>query len=99
MTITGVTDADQDTKGMVTVITHAARISIPLAELVDMEKEKARMEKELKKNQAELDKLDTKLNNPGFVNKAPANVVEAERERAVKLRELVTKLQGELSNM
>ena len=64
-----------------------------------MEKEKARMEKELKKNQAELDKLDTKLNNPGFVNKAPANVVEAERERAVKLRELVTKLQGELSNM
>ena len=32
---------------MVTVITHAARISIPLAELVDMEKEKARMEKEL----------------------------------------------------
>ena len=85
--------------GSVTVVTHAAQISMPLAELVDLEKEKARMEKELKKNQAELEKLDTKLNNPGFVNKAPANVVEAERERAVKLRELVTKLQGELSNM
>uniref|UniRef100_UPI0025DE69BB valine--tRNA ligase n=1 Tax=uncultured Pseudoflavonifractor sp. TaxID=1221379 RepID=UPI0025DE69BB len=99
VTITGVTDADQDTKGMVTVITHAARISIPLAELVDMEKEKARMEKELKKNRAELDKLETKLNNPGFVNKAPANVVEAERERSVKLKELVAKLEGELSNM
>ena len=99
VTITGVTDADQDTKGMVTVITHAARISIPLAELVDMEKEKARMEKELKKNRAELDKLEAKLQNPGFVNKAPANVVEAERERAVKLRELVAKLEEEHANM
>ena len=103
VTITGVaesgSDVDQAAKGMVTVITHAARISMPMAELVDMEKERARMEKELGKSRAELEKLNTKLHNPGFVNKAPANVVEAERERAVKLRELVTKLQGELSNM
>ena len=84
---------------MVTVTTHAARISMPLAELVDLEKEKARMEKELDKNRKELDKLETKLNNPGFVNKAPAHVVEAERERSVKLKELVAKLEEELSNM
>ena len=69
-------------KGVVTVVTHAAQMFIPLGELVDLEKEKARMEKELKKNPAELDKLNAKLGNPGFVNKAPAHVVEAERERA-----------------
>ena len=85
--------------GTVTVVTHVAQLSMPLAELVDMEKEKARMEKELKKNIAELEKLNTKLNNPGFVNKAPAHVVEAEKERAVKLTELVAKLQEQLQSM
>ena len=72
---------------------------MPLAELVDLEKEKARMEKELKKNSAELEKLNTKLNNPGFVNKAPAHVVESEKERAVKLTELVAKLEEQLKTM
>lgn len=66
---------------------------MPLAELVDLEKEKARIEKELKKNRAELDKLEAKLGNPGFVNKAPAHVVEAEQDRAEKLRALLAKLE------
>ena len=80
-------------QGMVTVTTHAARLYLPLAELVDLEKEKACIAKELDKNRKELDKLETKLNNPGFVNKAPAQVVEAERERADKLRALLVKLE------
>ena len=84
---------EMDTQGMVTVTTHAARLYLPLAELVDLEKEKARIAKELDKNRKELDKLETKLNNPGFVNKAPAQVVEAERERADKLRALLVKLE------
>ena len=85
--------------GQVTVVTHAAQMSMPLAELVDMEKEKARIEKELKKNRAELDKLEAKLGNPGFVNKAPANVVQAERERAEKLATLIAGLEEQLSSM
>ena len=82
-----------DAQGMVTVATHAARLYLPLAELVDLDKERARIQKELDKNRKELDKLEAKLNNPGFVNKAPANVVEAERERAGKLRDLLVKLE------
>ncbi|OUN22350.1 valine--tRNA ligase [Flavonifractor sp. An82] len=82
-----------DAQGMVVVTTHAARLYLPLAELVDLEKEKARIQKELGKNRKELDKLETKLNNPGFVNKAPAQVVEAERERANKLKALLVKLE------
>ena len=85
--------------GSVTVVTHAAQISMPLAELVHLEKEKARMEKELKKNSDELQKLNTKLANPGFVNKAPEHVVKAEQERAVKLTELVAKLEEQLKTM
>ena len=57
------------------------------------------LEKELKKNSAELEKLNAKLGNPGFVSKAPANVVEAEKERAAKLAELVAKLEEQLKNM
>ena len=86
-----------DAQGMVTVATHAARLYLPLAELVDLDKERARIQKELDKNRKELDKLEAKLNNPGFVNKAPANVVEAERERAGKLRDLLVKLEESAS--
>ena len=97
VTVVGVADAGSDeamtAQGMVTVTTHAARIFMPLAELVDLEKEKARIQKELDKNRKELDKLETKLQNPGFVNKAPAQVVEAEKERAEKLRALIAKLE------
>ena len=85
--------------GSVTVVTHAAQASMPMAELVDLEKEKARMEKELKKNRDELQKLETKLQNPGFVNKAPEHVVKAEQERAVQLRALVAKLEEQLQGM
>ena len=85
--------------GQVTVVTHAAQVSMPLAELVDLEKEKARIEKELKKNRAELDKLEAKLGNPGFVNKAPAHVVEAEQDRAEKLRALLAKLEESAASM
>ena len=103
VTVEGVADAGGDdamtAQGMVTVTTHAARLFMPLAELVDLEKEKARIEKELKKNRAELDKLEAKLGNPGFVNKAPAHVVEAEQDRAEKLRALLAKLEESAASM
>lgn len=103
VTVEGVADAGSDdamtAQGMVTVTTHAARLFMPLAELVDLEKEKARIEKELKKNRAELDKLEAKLGNPGFVNKAPAHVVEAEQDRVEKLRALLAKLEESAASM
>ena len=97
--VTGASDAAADEAGTVSIVTHAARISMPLADLVDLEKERARIEKELGKNRAEIDKLSAKLGNPGFVNKAPASVVEAEREREAKLSALIAKLEGQLAGM
>ena len=92
-----VTEAPSDAGAMVSAVTHEARMFMPMSDLVDMEKEKARMEKELGKNKAELEKLETKLQNPGFINKAPANVVAAEQERAEKLKSLIAKLEEQLS--
>ena len=96
-----VVGADEAPKaeGMVTAITSTARAFLPLAELVDLEKEKARIEKELGKNKTELQKIETKLQNPGFVNKAPEHVVASERERAEKLKALIQKLEEQLSHL
>ena len=97
VTITAEAPADQ--KGMVSAVTADATLFMPLSELVDLEKEKARLSKELGKKQGELKGLDAKLANPGFLNKAPANVVEAETERAEKLRAVVAKLEEQLAAM
>ena len=92
-------DQEEAAKGQVTVVTHAAKLSMPLAELVDLEKEKARIAKELKKNKGELEKLDKKLSNPGFLAKAPENVVAAEKERAEKLAALIAQLEEQEKNL
>ena len=83
----------EETKGEVTVVTHVAKISMPLAELVDLEKEKARIAKELKKARGNLEQITKKLSNPGFLAKAPENVVNAEKERAEKLAALIAQLE------
>ena len=89
----GLTDQAAAEQGMVCATTYGARIFMPLSDLVDLDKERARVEKELKKHRTELDKLNAKLNNPGFTGKAPANVVAAERERAEKLSALIQALE------
>ena len=89
----------EHTAGMVADVTHDAKVFMPLAELVDMEKEKARLTKDLGKKQGELKGLEGKLSNPGFLNKAPEAVVAAERERAEKLRGLIEKLEAQLAAM
>ena len=75
----------------VQIITEAATIYLPLADIIDTEKERARLEAEEKKLIGEIERLDKKLSNEGFVAKAPAAVVAAEREKLSKYGE---KLEG-----
>ena len=79
-------------EGAVQVVTEAARIFIPMDELVDREKELARLGREKAACEKDLAALSGKLMNPGFVEKAPANVVEAERQRLQKVRERLAKI-------
>ena len=85
-----------DTTGMVTVVTDEAKLFMPLAELVDLAKEKARMEKELAKAKKDLDGQIAKLANENFVSRAPEKVVNAEREKEQKLRALIENLEESL---
>ena len=86
-------DAPADSSGMVSAATHDAQLFLPLSELVDLDKERARVAKELAKNRGELDRLSKKLTNPGFLAKAPESVVAVERDRAAKLTALIARLE------
>ena len=82
----------------VSIVTEAARIFIPMGELVDREKERARLQKQLAAAEKELAGLNGKLSNPGFLNKAPAQVVENEKARAAALYEKISKLRASLAD-
>lgn len=71
----------------VSIITESARMYIPMDELVDFKAEKARLEKEKAAVQKELDFVNGKLNNENFVSKAPAAVVEGQRQAKAQLEE------------
>ncbi len=85
--------------GTVSVITESARIYIPLNELVDIEAEKARLTKELEKAQSDLAFVDKKLNNPGFVEKAPEAVVNGQREMREKCLAKIAMLEESLGKL
>ena len=87
------------TAGMVTVSTPAAKGYIPMMELIDRDKELARLNKELAKAEKEMTMFQNQLNNPKFVEKAPAKLVEdtrsklaAAQEKAAKIRDSIQAL-------
>ena len=79
-----------DLPGALTVVTADAKIYIPMDELVDKKAEIARLSKERETAAKQLAQAESKLNNPGFMGKAPANVVEGVRAQAAKLSEKIT---------
>ncbi len=93
------TSAEAAKQGLVEVITHVARVFMPLAELVDLEKEKARIQKELGQKRGQLAGLEAKLSNPGFLSKAPEQVVAAEKQRCEELKALIDKLEESAAAM
>ena len=73
-------------EGAVSIVTDAATVYIPLSDLVDLEKEKARLLAELARIEGEIKRTEGKLANEGFTSKAPAAVVESERAKLEKYR-------------
>lgn len=64
-----------------TVVTTGGQLFLPLAELIDTDKEIARLEKEKAKLEDEVARVDKKLGNQGFVAKAPAHVIQEEKDK------------------
>ena len=85
--------APGDTSGQVIVVTRGATAYMPLSELVDVQAELDRIHKEIEKAQNGLRSVEGKLSNEKFVSRAPETVVNAEREKAEKYKDLIAKLE------
>ena len=88
-------DADK----MVTAVTDNARMFMPMADLVDLEKERARLQKELANAEKQLQGQIAKLSNQNFVTRAPEAVVNVEREKQAKLEALIENLKANLAHL
>lgn len=88
-----------DMPDAVTAVTDSARIFIPMEELVDKEKELARLQKEKEKAQKDIDFLSKKLSNAGFLAKAPEKLVEAEKAKLKKAEEKMEKINQSIAGL
>ena len=87
-----VTNDLENTNGMISIATADAKIYMPLAELVDVDKEKERISKELEKANKDLAFLLNKLNNEKFMSKAPQKVVDDIKAKEQKAKALIQNL-------
>lgn len=83
----------------VTKVLSVGTVFIPMGELVDIEKERARLEGELEKVMCEIRRADGKLNNQGFIGKAPKKLVEEERAKLNKFIDMREKLLNQIKNL
>ncbi|MCR5041705.1 MAG: valine--tRNA ligase [Clostridia bacterium] len=88
-----------DIPDAVSVVTTDATVYIPMNELVDLDAERARLGKELEKARKNLAGVESKLNNAGFVAKAPKAVVDNQIEQKAKLEEQIKMLEDSLSKL
>ena len=78
--------------GAVQIVTDSATVYIPLADMIDLDKERERLQKEKAKVEEDISRAEKKLGNEGFVAKAPAAVIEGEREKLRKLKDTLASL-------
>jgi valyl-tRNA synthetase len=81
------------------IITDSATIYLPLSDIIDTEKERARLTAELEKIRGEIERLEKKLSSEGFVTKAPAAVIDGERAKLEKYHESQTGVEAALSKL
>ncbi|MCL2499044.1 MAG: valine--tRNA ligase [Defluviitaleaceae bacterium] len=92
-------DAEPSTvEGAISLVVPGALLYLPLASLIDTEKERARMEKERKRLTQELERIDAKLSNEGYMAKAPANLIAAERGKRGDFAAMLAKVENEIRN-
>ncbi len=96
-TVTVQNTKDGIEENSVAVIVDGAQIFMPMGELVDFEKEIARLEDEKKHLLSEIKRVEGKLSNKGFVDKAPAHVVEEEKAKGEKYRQMLDKVEESLN--
>ncbi len=90
---------DGELDNAVKIVTDGATLYIPLSDVVDMDKERERLGKEKDRLISEIERIEKKLSNEGFVSKAPAVVIEGERAKLTKYRDMLTATVSALEKM
>ena len=83
----------------ISIVTDAATVYIPMADMIDTEKERVRLAGEIKKTEGEIARLNGKLSNEGFLAKAPAQVVEGEKAKLEKYQATLEALKAALAKI
>ena len=84
---------------VVSAVVEGAQLFMPLDALIDLEQEKSRLKKEVDRLQEEVKRFESKLGNAQFVNKAPAAVVQAERDKQAAAQSRLEKLEQQLAHL
>ena len=85
--------------GSIPIVMDQATVALPLADVVDIDRERARLAKELDKVAGDLARIDAKLGNEKFTAKAPEHVVEDQRERRAEAEQTRAKLRDALARL
>ncbi|MFO1037319.1 MAG: valine--tRNA ligase [Geminicoccaceae bacterium] len=86
-------------KGSLQVVVDEATLALPVGDVVDLEQERQRLRKEIDKMIAEIGKIEQKLGNPSFVERAPADVVEEQQTRRAEATAARERLEGALARI
>ena len=93
------TDKNGISEDAVSVVVSNAVVYMPLEDLIDKDKEIERLTKETERLTKEIARCEGMLNNPNFVNKAPAAKVDAEKDKLAKYKEMMDKVKGQLEQL
>ena len=91
--------ADTAPAGAAQIIVGEATVCLPLAGVIDLDAERGRLGKEADKLRGEISRIEKKLGNPKFVEKAPEEVVDGEREKMAEFAERLEKVQVALTRL
>lgn len=94
-----VTLTDTPPKGAVQTVVEEATIILPIADIIDLDKERARLRKEIEKLEAELKKIAAKMGDEKFVKNAPEDIIEEQKSRQANFESIKAKLAQALSQL
>jgi valyl-tRNA synthetase len=90
---------DEEAPASATALFGNMRLLVPMAGLIDIEVEKARLGKQRERGNTDLERMQSKLDNPDFVNNAPADVVTRTRQQVAELEVQISQLDEQLSRL
>jgi len=86
-------------KGAIQIVIGDMTLGLPVADIIDLDKERARLQKEIQKHEKDIKQIDGKLSNENFISKAPEDVIEEQKMRKSEAQIMIEKLSSALTQL